>query len=142
MSSLEDLERYESELERKESEVDEAIERLEEVNDRIAAIERAVSALSDDSEIQLSIERGNLRDAEAQKAEVETQRENLSTEIEDVKAELDVLDGNNERSAQTVAELASMGEDVSEAEGVIEERRSAIERSRMLAEQLHDRLRA
>lgn len=142
MASLEDLERFEDELEQKEGEVDEANERLEEVNDRIAAIERAISSLGDDRELQSSIERNNLIDAEAQQLEIETRRENLTAEIKEVEVELNELDEVNEQSAQTIAELASMGEEVSEAEGLIEERKRAIERSRMLAQQLHDRLRA
>lgn len=142
MASLEDLERFEDELEQKEGEVDEANERLEEVNDRIAAIERAISSLGDDRELQSSIERNNLIDAEAQQLEIETRRENLTAEIKEVEVELNELDEVNEQSAQTIAELASMGEEVSEAEGLIEERKRAIERSRTLAQQLHDRLRA
>lgn len=142
MANLENIENVESDLEAKESEVSEANEQLQEVNDRLSQIESAIHELSDDSAVSESLESNNLENAQSEKEAIEQRRSELAGDIERALGEIEEMQDDNEHSSQAVQELASIGEDVSEAQGIVEGRRSELDKARSLAERLLDQLRS
>ena len=126
MANLENLENLEQDINDTERNVEESDQKLAEATQRLSTIEAAISQLYMDREIRESVE-ANKADAEAELRAVEQERDALASQLETLQGELNEMNAENDRSANVISELAGIGEDVSDAQYIIDERSSTIQ---------------
>lgn len=140
MANLENLENLEQDINDTERTVEESDLKLTEATQRLSTIEAAMSQLYMDREIRESVE-SNRADAEAELREVEQERDVLASQLETLQGELNEMNAENDRSANVISELADIGEDVSDAQYIIDERNSIIQANMSKTQELLQRLR-
>lgn len=140
MANLENLENLEQDINDTERTVEESDLKLTEATQRLSTIEAAMSQLYMDREIRESVD-ANRADAEAELREVEQEREALASQLETLQGELNEMNAENDRSANVISELAGIGEDVSDAQYIIDERNSIIQANMSKTQELLQRLR-
>lgn len=140
MANLENLENLEQDINDTERTVEESDLKLTEATQRLSTIEAAMSQLYMDREIRESVE-SNRADAEAELREVEQERDVLASQLETLQGELNEMNAENGRSANVISELAGIGEDVSDAQYIIDERNSIIQANMSKTQELLQRLR-
>ena len=140
MANLENLENLEQDINDTERNVEESDQKLAEATQRLSTIEAAISQLYMDREIRESVE-ANKADAEAELRAVEQERDALASQLETLQGELNEMNAENDRSANVISELAGIGEDVSDAQYIIDERSSTIQANISKIQELLQRLR-
>lgn len=140
MTNLENLENLEQDINDTERTVEESDQELAEATQRLSTIEAAISQLYMDREIRESVE-ANKADAEAELRAVEQERDALASQLETLQGELNEMNAENDRSANVISELAGIGEDVSDAQYIIDERNSIIQANMSKTQELLQRLR-
>ena len=140
MANLENLENLEQDINDTERTVEESDQKLTEATQRLSTIEAAMSQLYMDREIRESVD-ANRADAEAELREVEQERDALASQLETLQGELNEMNAENDRSANVISELSGIGEDVSDAQYIIDERNSIIQANMSKTQELLQRLR-
>ena len=72
---------------------------------------------------------------------MEQERDALASQLETLQGELNEMNAENDRSANVISELAGIGEDVSDAQYIIDERNSLIQANMSKTQELLQRLR-
>lgn len=136
MAFDEDIEREADDLETR---VEQYVEDAERARSRIANIEQAIDSLRDDVELVKRLEL-KLEDANQDEQEASLTRDQLVQELEtlEMRIEQEVTTLHSERDV--LGALASMGEDVSESDSILDARETQLEACRAQLESLEEML--
>lgn len=137
--SLENLENQEQQVEGLENQVEDNEQRMEEVNNRLDQIEQAMQELTEDQEIANTVGR-NKEQAEQDKQQIQGERDQIEQQLEGLNESVGEMTAENEESAAVLDGLREIGEDVSEADEIIEHRRGELQNFASRIQELRDRL--
>ncbi|WP_417229329.1 hypothetical protein [Thermophilibacter sp.] len=132
-------ESVEGSFESVESDAERIRERGDELEERAENLSEALAKLEADTAVTKSLE-ANERDLEAQREENEAERTDALASLDAIRAALEAVEETNDRSDAALDSLRELGEDVSEAESIIEDRRRWIEELNTRVEHLYELL--
>lgn len=116
----------ENPLESLEQNVETFQEKQERLEERQEQIDRTLSGLEQDAAVQQALEHNRENLAEAQ-AELENERIDAVSSLEQIKEQLEQIDAETNKSDAALDMLRVLGEDVSECDGIIADRRAWLE---------------
>ena len=116
----------ENPLESLEQNVETFQEKQERLEERQEQIDRTLSSLERDAAVQQALEHNREDLAEAQ-AELENERIDAVSSLEQIKEQLEQIDAETNKSDAALDMLRVLGEDVSESDGILADRRAWLE---------------
>ena len=116
----------ENPLESLEQNVETFQEKQERLEERQEQIDRTLSGLEQDAAVQQALEHNREDLAEAQ-AELENERMDAVSSLEQIKEQLEQIDAETNKSDAALDMLRVLGEDVSESDGILADRRAWLE---------------
>lgn len=134
-----DVSALESSIEALEGDAERYEQSAESANARVDALEEALSRLTNDA-VVLEQVRENATEAAGEAAEAERMRESVARDLGDFNRQLTAQMQELEANRQTLSRLEAIGEDVSEATSVLDERQAWLEACRERMVTLGDRL--
>jgi predicted nucleic acid-binding Zn-ribbon protein len=135
------LEQSESQLQNIEAEAEQIEQRMEEIEHAIEEIESTIQALESkgDHEAATALQK-NLQQKQQEKLQEVQQANQVTQQLEQVQSELNEVKRLNAESKSELSALASIGENVGEAQSVVEERDNWVQRQEQEYHQLKQRL--
>ena len=134
-----DRENTESSFESIEDEAESLQERGNELEQRESKLNEAIAQLEKDPIVTKSLE-ANEQDLESQREELESKRTSALASLAAIQEALEGLETANEQSNAELEALRALGEDVSEADSVIEDRRRWLQESYARVQHLYELL--
>lgn len=134
-----DRENTESSFENIENEAESLQERGNELEQREAQLSEALAQLEKDAAVTKSLE-ANKRELESQRENLESERTSALETLASIQEALESLEATNEQSDAELDVLRQLGEDVGEADSVIEDRRSWLQESYARVQHLYELL--
>ena len=137
----EQLEQSESQLKSLESQAEQFEQQMEAIEESIEEIENTIQRLESrgDSETAAALHK-NLQQKQQEKQQEAERADQVAQQLERVQGELDEVKRMNEESRNELAALASIGENVGEAQNVVHEREGWMQRQEQQCQQLKRRL--
>lgn len=134
-----DRENTESSFESIEDEAESLQERGNELEQRKSKLSEAIAQLEKDPVVTKSLE-ANEQDLENQREDLESRRTSALASLAAIQEALEGLENANEQSNAELDALRALGEDVSEADSVIEDRRRWLQESYARVQHLYELL--
>ena len=116
----------ENPLESLEENVETFQEKQERLDERQEQIDRTLAGLEQDAAVQQALEHNREDLVEAQ-AELENERTDAVSSLEQIKEQLEQIDAETNKSDAALDVLRMLGEDVSESDGILADRRAWLE---------------
>lgn len=141
--SEEQIRQRERRTEHVETELADAAARIERLEAAINSLEREQRSqkVGDSGAAAAAALQRQLAEQRQRQAELRSEAESIAVELQDRMSTIQESLATNERNQQTVAELASEGFDVSEAESNVQRERQFLEQQRQECQELIERLR-
>ena len=129
----------ESGLESRESDVEQIETQRDDIERRQAELDCALAALEKDEDLLQAL-KTNEANLEVDKETLEIKRSDAVQQLELIEAELDKLSETSDQSQSVLNMLQSMGEDVTEGNSILQNRRTWLEECRRRVAELAERL--